>query len=179
MTISRLSPMHLIALMVAMLVIGCVSDSTPDLSTAFPTAPSTVPSTASPSISGTYQLYAPIIGFDPAWGDFTDYYYSAVVTFSASSPWTSGRVGAFTDFRVTAPGDTSEHWMRSGSINSFVSVKGKPAFELVADYFHWTAVIDSIVKPEGDAAGSPMIKGTFGMGGHITGAFTATRIQRE
>lgn len=175
MTIARLSPVNLIVLMGAMLVIGCVSDGTPDLST----APPTVPPTGSPRVSGTYQLYAPITGFDPAWGDLTDYYYSAVVTFSASSPWTSGRAGAFTDFRVIAPKETSEHWMLSGSINSFVSVRGQPAFELAAENFHWTAVIDSIVEPEGDATGSPMIKGRFDTGGHITGTFTATRIQRE
>lgn len=139
-----------------------------------PVVPPSSPSPLNPAhIGGVYDLNAPITGFDPAWGDFTGYGYSAVLTIQ-QNPVVGRSAGTFTDLRVRNAAGELEGQTLSGSITLGMS-SGRFVLELASSDFHWTAIVGSIAEPEGDAANSPRIEGTFGTGGHISGTFVATR----
>lgn len=122
---------------------------------------------AYPDINGVYAVDAPFTGFDPAWGDFTGYRYTAVLTLKrdAQGP---GLGGTFTDFQITDGSGQIEDWRASGTLRGDIAPDGKLTLELsaVTQSFTWSA--RGTFK--GDA-----IEGTWGRAGHISGSFTAVR----
>jgi hypothetical protein len=116
------------------------------------------------AINGVYDLTATIERFDPAWGyDLTGWGYAAVLTFQQDTRYTPGTAGTFSGFRLTGP-EGDEGPGVDGVIHVHRYWTGRVVIELVAEHFRFE------LFPTGDLL-EPILKGTFGAGGHISGTF--------
>ena len=171
---------HLVAPLALILSLACSLESTTEPEAAVQNAPVPIPPAPSTlaglkDIAGTYELEARITDFDPVWGvDLTGYRYTSVLTFQQDSTSTAVLIGRFERFQAIQP--DGEVW--SGQLSGYIAGQ-RSGFELVGNYFHWTAFIKSIAAPVGDELASPFFEGSFFTGGHISGTFSARRIRSQ
>ncbi len=121
-------------------------------------------------LAGVYNVSAPITGFDPAWGDFTGYVYTATFTIQRHPTDGSRLIGSYANFAlIDASGKVSD-WRSAGTIGGVVDPTGRVTLELKSDdgSFSWWG--------QGNAAGS-RIEGRWGRGGHLSGPFAATLVE--
>ena len=128
----------------------------------------TTPTVSGPSgfPPGVYDLTAQITDFDSAWGDFTGYRYSAILTFTSSG---NGTVG---EFKLLEPNGNVTASIGNGVVNSYIDFAGRIVDEIATANFHF-----SLVSPVQDPLDSRLVTGVFGCCGHIGGTFTAKRRQ--
>lgn len=119
-------------------------------------------------IAGVYDLTAPITSFDDAWGDWTGYRYTAVLTLQ-EKPGPAWLAGTYADLTLIGPGGDSTDVGGSGLVTGSVDVGGRVVIELLRD---------------GNSAGLTLVVGTvapgfidgrFGWAGIVSGPFTAER----
>lgn len=116
--------------------------------------------------AGVYDLTAPVTSFDDAWGDFTGYRYTAVITFPSNG------TGTVQDFRLIDSNGNVFASIGSGVVNSYMDFTGRIVNELATTNFHFSLV--GLVQ---DPLDSRLVSGVFGCCGHIGGTFTARRRQ--
>lgn len=120
-----------------------------------------------PDIDGVYDVDAPILGFDPVWGDYTDWRYSAVITVKRDEKG-PGISGTFANFEIADAMGKKDIWIASGTLRGEVERNGQITLELSAtsQSFTWSAR---------GALKANAIEGTWGRGGHFYGSFRAVR----
>jgi hypothetical protein len=117
--------------------------------------------------AGVYDLKAEITSFDPAWGDYKGWTYTAVLTYPAD-----GQRGTFEDLRLFDPQGHSIGIAAAGIINTYRDIAGGIVNELATSSFH--LVMGSIVQSSTD---SRLVSGDFWLYSNTGGTFTATRRQ--
>lgn len=116
------------------------------------------------AVEGEYDLTATVETFDPAWGDLTGYRYTAVLSFMHDRWHPTGIGGTFSDLRISGP-EGDEVVVPSGEITSHFDSERRPIVELGSNF---TIILSGELV-------APVIKGTFGVGGHIAGSVRAER----
>lgn len=116
-------------------------------------------------VAGVYDLTAPIVRFDPAWGDYTGYSYRAVITFLPG-----GMLGTWEDMRFFDPTGKADFTVSQGFINSFVNSAGQ-----VVNKFGTGDYTFSLVNAVQDELDSRLVTGAWGCCVGTSGKFTARR----
>ena len=120
-----------------------------------------------PDIGGVYDVDAPILGFDPVWGDYTDWRYTAVITIKRDGEG-PGISGTFVNFEIADATGKKDTWSASGTLGGEIDRNGQITLELSAtsQSFTWSAK---------GRLNANAIEGTWGRGGHFYGSFRAVR----
>ena len=131
-----------------------------------PTQPT--PAAVQPTVvtDGVYNVVAPIGSFDPAWGDFTGYVYTTVLTIQHDSTTPSQLFGTFSGFQLRDAAGDAGTWRTAGTMSGSIGPTGKITIELVnmEKNFSWSA--------SGDFVDS-RIEGSWGRA-HFYGKFVAS-----
>ena len=110
-----------------------------------PTQPT--PAAVQPTVvtDGVYNVVAPIGGFDPAWGDFTGYVYTTVLTIQHDSATPSQFFGTFSDFQLSDAAGNAGTWRTEGTMTGYIGPTGKITMELFnRENFSWSASGDFV-----------------------------------
>ena len=159
------------------LVVATACSGEPGSSTE-PHAATSSPPLMLTGLAGTYKVEMPITSFDPIWEDLTGYKYTVLLTVQRDTLAMVGStlpaMGTYTELRLLGPDGTPEDWTSYGLVQGYgdaFTSRTRFGFELAAldRQFHVTMIIDSITEVG--------INGVFGLGGHISGPFTATRVR--